>query len=151
MITHTHTHTELMSSNHALRLDNLSKLCNARNRAAHLAVLAQTPLHCGDDGVLWLLQCVLAACQPERGHCGDDGTASGDLCQWNDGLCESHKGCATSDCLTIYLRVFQEQYFSWDSREQGLILSSFFYGYILTQFAGGYFGSRLGGNWVNIK
>lgn len=42
----------------------------------------------------------------------------------------------------------QEQYFPWDSRERGLILSSFFYGYILTQFAGGYFGSRLGGNWV---
>lgn len=43
-----------------------------------------------------------------------------------------------------------EQYFDWNSTEQGLILSSFFYGYILTQFLGGYFGSRIGGNWVII-
>lgn len=42
----------------------------------------------------------------------------------------------------------QEQYFDWDSKERGLILSAFFYGYILTQFAGGYFGSRIGGNLV---
>lgn len=43
---------------------------------------------------------------------------------------------------------YYEQYFNWSSTEQGLILSSFFYGYILTQFLGGYYGSRLGGNWV---
>ncbi len=43
---------------------------------------------------------------------------------------------------------FQEQYFNWTSTEQGLILSSFFYGYILTQLLGGYFGQKLGGNIV---
>jgi MFS transporter, ACS family, solute carrier family 17 (sodium-dependent inorganic phosphate cotransporter), other len=26
-----------------------------------------------------------------------------------------------------------EQYFDWDSKQQGLVLSSFFYGYIVTQ------------------
>lgn len=39
-----------------------------------------------------------------------------------------------------------EQYFDWDSRDKGLILSSFFYGYICTQFLGGYLGYRFGGN-----
>lgn len=53
--------------------------------------------------------------------------------------------------LIIYISGLQEQHFPWDSREQGLILSSFFYGYILTQFAGGYFGSRIGGNWVRFN
>ncbi|KAG4073805.1 hypothetical protein HA402_001029 [Bradysia odoriphaga] len=41
-----------------------------------------------------------------------------------------------------------EQYFNWTSTEQGLILSAFFYGYILTQLVGGYFGHKLGGNIV---
>lgn len=38
-----------------------------------------------------------------------------------------------------------EQYFDWDSRDKGLVLSSFFYGYICTQFVGGYLGYRFGG------
>lgn len=42
----------------------------------------------------------------------------------------------------------QEQYFDWNSKEQGLILSSFFYGYIFTQFIGGYFGAKIGGSLV---
>lgn len=41
-----------------------------------------------------------------------------------------------------------EQDFPWDSTQKGLILSSFFYGYILTQLAGGYLGSRIGGHLV---
>ncbi|KAG4080740.1 hypothetical protein HA402_005920 [Bradysia odoriphaga] len=41
-----------------------------------------------------------------------------------------------------------EQYFAWNSKEQGLILSSFFYGYITTQFIGGYFGAKVGGSLV---
>lgn len=44
--------------------------------------------------------------------------------------------------------VGHEQYFNWSSTEQGLILSAFFYGYILTQLIGGYFGAKVGGNWV---
>lgn len=44
--------------------------------------------------------------------------------------------------------VTYEQYFSWSSKQKGLVLSSFFYGYITTQFAGGYLGLRFGGNRV---
>lgn len=41
-----------------------------------------------------------------------------------------------------------EQYFDWDSSTRGIILSSFFYGYITTQFIGGYFSQRIGGNLI---
>lgn len=41
-----------------------------------------------------------------------------------------------------------EQYFDWDSKQQGLVLSSFFYGYICTQLIGGFIASRIGGNVV---
>ncbi|CAG7818922.1 unnamed protein product [Allacma fusca] len=37
--------------------------------------------------------------------------------------------------------------FSWDEEEQGIILGSFFWGYILTQLPGGYLGQRFGGKW----
>lgn len=43
---------------------------------------------------------------------------------------------------------FQEQDFDWSSQDRGLILSSFFWGYIFTQFAGGVFAKRFGGNLV---
>src|SRR5579875_562209 len=36
----------------------------------------------------------------------------------------------------------------YDSAMRGLILSSFFYGYILTQLAGGWMADRFGGKWV---
>lgn len=42
--------------------------------------------------------------------------------------------------------VSYEQHFDWSSKQKGLVLSSFFYGYITTQFAGGYLGLRYGGN-----
>lgn len=35
--------------------------------------------------------------------------------------------------------------FDWDSKTQGLILASFFYGYIFTQIPGGYFATKYGG------
>uniref|UniRef100_A0A6I9VI59 Sialin n=1 Tax=Bactrocera dorsalis TaxID=27457 RepID=A0A6I9VI59_BACDO len=41
-----------------------------------------------------------------------------------------------------------EQDFPWDSKQRGLILSSFFYGYITTQFIGGFIGAKIGGNIV---
>ncbi|XP_058975538.1 sialin [Musca domestica] len=41
-----------------------------------------------------------------------------------------------------------EQDFPWDSKQKGLILSSFFYGYIMTQFIGGFIGAKIGGNLV---
>ncbi|XP_068975091.1 sialin isoform X1 [Bombus flavifrons] len=41
-----------------------------------------------------------------------------------------------------------EQEFDWDSKTQGLVLSSFFYGYISTQLLGGWLGARIGGKRV---
>lgn len=38
--------------------------------------------------------------------------------------------------------------FDWDSKQKGLILSSFFYGYILTQLLGGFIAAKIGGNHV---
>ncbi|XP_065056224.1 sialin-like [Rhopilema esculentum] len=35
--------------------------------------------------------------------------------------------------------------FSWNTKEQGIILSSFFYGYIITQIPGGYLAAHFGG------
>ncbi|KAL5279832.1 hypothetical protein ACFFRR_004066 [Megaselia abdita] len=40
------------------------------------------------------------------------------------------------------------QDFPWDNKDKGLVLSSFFYGYIMTQFIGGYIGGKIGGNLV---
>lgn len=50
----------------------------------------------------------------------------------------------------MQLKSIQEQEFPWDSKDRGLILSSFFWGYIMTQFIGGLLGARLGGNLVSI-
>ncbi|XP_037049573.1 vesicular glutamate transporter 1-like [Bradysia coprophila] len=44
--------------------------------------------------------------------------------------------------------VVHERYFDWSSKEQELIVSSFFYGYILTSLLGGYLGAKLGGSLV---
>lgn len=38
----------------------------------------------------------------------------------------------------------QEPEFDWSSKEQGLLLSSFFYGYIVTQLPGGWLAPRIG-------
>ncbi len=35
--------------------------------------------------------------------------------------------------------------FTWDSSTQGIILGSFFYGYILTQIPGGWLATKFGG------
>lgn len=42
------------------------------------------------------------------------------------------------------------QEFPWDNKDKGLVLSSFFYGYIMTQFIGGYIGGKIGGNLVSV-
>lgn len=44
-----------------------------------------------------------------------------------------------------------EQYFNWSSQQQGLILSSFFYGYIATQILSGYLAARFGGSIVSAR
>lgn len=38
--------------------------------------------------------------------------------------------------------------FDWDSRTKGLVLSSFFYGYLVTQLPGGWLAAKIGGNRV---
>ena len=38
--------------------------------------------------------------------------------------------------------------FDWNSQEQGLILGSFFYGYIITQIPGGFLAEKYGGKWL---
>lgn len=38
--------------------------------------------------------------------------------------------------------------FKWSEKDQGLILGSFFWGYILSQVPGGLLGQRFGGKWV---
>lgn len=43
---------------------------------------------------------------------------------------------------------FKPEFGEWDSVTQGTILSSFFYGYILTQVPGGYLAHRHGGKLV---
>lgn len=42
----------------------------------------------------------------------------------------------------------QEKPFTWDSKLQGYVLSSFFYGYIMTQLLGGWLSARIGGKKV---
>ncbi|KZC04249.1 Vesicular glutamate transporter 1, partial [Dufourea novaeangliae] len=44
--------------------------------------------------------------------------------------------------------LYSDSEFDWDSKTQGLILSSFFYGYISTQLLGGWLGARVGGKRV---
>lgn len=44
--------------------------------------------------------------------------------------------------------VQQPAEFDWTSKEKGLVLSSFFYGYACTQLIGGYIATRLGGTLV---
>jgi ACS family sodium-dependent inorganic phosphate cotransporter len=41
--------------------------------------------------------------------------------------------------------IFQRQDYPWSSEIQGLVLSSFFYGYIVTQIPGGWLATRIGG------
>ncbi|XP_076751180.1 major facilitator superfamily transporter 9 [Xylocopa sonorina] len=43
---------------------------------------------------------------------------------------------------------YVEREFDWDSKTQGLVLSSFFYGYISTQLLGGWLAARIGGKRV---
>lgn len=46
--------------------------------------------------------------------------------------------------------VTYEQYFPWDSKQKGYVLSSFFYGYLATQVIGGIVASKIGGNIVRF-
>lgn len=53
-------------------------------------------------------------------------------------------------CLIQYLPIFkfQNAQFEWSEATQGLLLSSFYYGYVLTHVPGGMLAERFGGKWV---
>ncbi|KAL3281332.1 hypothetical protein HHI36_004540 [Cryptolaemus montrouzieri] len=51
-----------------------------------------------------------------------------------------NKSIVVDNGTTIYIREFD-----WDSKVQGYILSSFFYGYVTTQVLGGWLAMRIGG------
>ncbi|XP_059615143.1 sialin-like [Phlebotomus argentipes] len=46
--------------------------------------------------------------------------------------------------------VIEDQHFDWDSKQRGLVLSSFYYGYIWTQIIGGVLASKFGGYYVFV-
>lgn len=46
--------------------------------------------------------------------------------------------------------IVEKQEFDWNSKEQGLILSSVFYGCIWTQLIGGILAARFGGHIVSL-
>src|SRR5690606_33944637 len=49
--------------------------------------------------------------------------------------------------MSIGIQPMKEE-FGYSSFQQGLILSSFFFGYIFTQIPGGWIGSKYSGKWV---
>ncbi|HIF15202.1 MAG TPA: MFS transporter [Bacteroidetes bacterium] len=38
--------------------------------------------------------------------------------------------------------------FNWTSQEQGLVLGSFYYGFVITMIPGGHLSEKFGGKWV---
>lgn len=56
--------------------------------------------------------------------------------------------CSLSSWFSNFVTFLQRQDFDWDSKQVGLALSSFFYGYIVTQLLGGWMATRFGGNRV---
>ncbi|XP_046658349.1 sialin-like isoform X1 [Homalodisca vitripennis] len=58
---------------------------------------------------------------------------------------------AMTSSYTVVLEngtTIETQDFDWDFKKQGVILSSFFYGYLSTQLLGGWLAARLGGKFV---
>lgn len=54
---------------------------------------------------------------------------------------------ATIDSYLLNISIFyQIPEFDWNSQTKGLVLSSFFYGYLLTQLPGGWLAAKIGGN-----
>ncbi|XP_014367589.2 putative inorganic phosphate cotransporter [Papilio machaon] len=55
---------------------------------------------------------------------------------------------SSASYLQSYLRMDDVVVFEWSEATQGLLLSSFYYGYILTHIPGGMLAERYGGKWV---
>jgi ACS family sodium-dependent inorganic phosphate cotransporter-like MFS transporter 5 len=62
-----------------------------------------------------------------------------------------HNTCRWQNWTEFDLRelhfIYQAE-FSWDGTVQSQLLSAFFYGYVITQFPGGYLAERIGSTWV---
>ena len=50
--------------------------------------------------------------------------------------------------IVFFYQLLQDTSFNWSKEQQGYILSSFFWGYILTQVPGGMMSRRWGAKWV---
>ena len=59
--------------------------------------------------------------------------------------CSSNLTDLTATDLTFPLLQPEPKEFQWSKQTQGLLLSSFFYGYILTQIVGGYVSDKVKG------
>ncbi|XP_053527308.1 solute carrier family 17 member 9 isoform X6 [Artibeus jamaicensis] len=76
--------------------------------------------------------------------------------QWSRPECQAWTGTLLlGTCLLYCARVSMpictvsmSQDFGWNKKEAGIVLSSFFWGYCLTQVAGGHLGDRIGGEKV---
>lgn len=71
-------------------------------------------------------------------------------------VCLSYSWCYSLMCFCIVYSLqnqstplsFQRVDFDWDLQEQGILLSSFFVGYLISQVPGGYFAAKWGGRRV---
>ncbi|GFR24461.1 hypothetical protein TNCT_577231 [Trichonephila clavata] len=46
------------------------------------------------------------------------------------------------------METFKGEQYNWDSKDQGIILGSFFYGYLATQLPGGILAEKFGAKWL---
>ncbi|XP_012510072.1 PREDICTED: solute carrier family 17 member 9 isoform X2 [Propithecus coquereli] len=78
--------------------------------------------------------------------------------QWSRPQCQAWTGALLlGTCLLYCARasvpvctVAMSQDFGWNKKEAGIVLSSFFWGYCLTQVVGGHLGDRIGGEKVIV-
>lgn len=77
----------------------------------------------------------------ERSVCCTQGCVSWLLLPFWRSLCLENRDL----CLTDVFCLLQAPVYNWSAETQGIVLSSFFYGYSLTQALGGYCSGLLGG------
>ncbi|XP_014342669.1 sialin [Latimeria chalumnae] len=70
-------------------------------------------------------------------------TAQSDHTNGSSEICPDHPGLQTNASNSDFPAGIHV--YNWSSKTQGIILSSFFYGYIITQVPGGYLAGRFGG------
>lgn len=88
------------------------------------------------------LSVAIVAMTENRTVVGEDGSVA--FVGWGGG------GVRVMFGLMILIAFFQERDFDWSSSVQGYVLSSFFYGYLVTQIPGGMLAARLGATNVSL-